>query len=165
MWPVAGDFIHENRRLDPEITRLKNSDSHADAEKEGLRISINGGINDDVKQKVIIELICDPDHTGLDNVTAAASLEDTSRRKRDEGDEKTGDGDKEEDPDPNAGKALQLVSYKPESTGGKSLEDVNVLRLSWRTKYACEGQKGKPDTDRPASKSSHWGFFTWFIIM
>lgn len=167
VWPIAGDFIHDNRPLEPQLARLKSSESHSDSEKEGLRITIKGGINDDVEQKAIIELLCDPAHTGLERRGLAGMAE---------GDEKTadppaGDGEDKPLPDPNAGKALQFVSYKPEPGEGKNAPDVNVLRISWKTKYACEGQKDKPEADKPAvdtppaAKKSGWGFFTWFIIM
>jgi hypothetical protein len=43
----------------------------------------------------------------------------------------------------------------------KDDENVEVLRLEWRTLYACEDYKQKKDAERRA----HWGFFTWFIIM
>lgn len=53
--------------------------------------------------------------------------------------------------------------------GGKVIDGVmslkysgyeeNVLKLEWRTKQACEQQAGGGDG------GSHWGFFTWFIIM
>jgi len=156
--------------LEPQYTRLKDSESHADAEREGIRITISGGINDGIKQKAVVELVCDPNHTGLEchsgNTTKAEGS--NTRRAEDDGKSGKGSGDNEhaEDPqDPNADRPLQLVSYKTESTGGKNAEEISVLRLSWKTKYACENQKGKPDADRSVPASSHWGWFTWFIIM
>jgi hypothetical protein len=45
-----------------------------------------------------------------------------------------------------------------------------VLRLDWRTKYACPttvddtpSKEKDPDTTKPTTK--HWGFLTWLIIM
>lgn len=40
--------------------------------------------------------------------------------------------------------------------------DVDVLRLTWRTKYACEGRSDEGGND---SASAHWGFFTWLVIL
>ena len=72
----------------------------------------------------------------------------------------------EEDNAPDGEKSsLRFVSY------GSSGEDTDVLRLNWLTKYACEdaqnedgdnGDDGKVGKDR---SGSHWGFFTWFLIM
>lgn len=39
----------------------------------------------------------------------------------------------------------------------------DVLKLEWRTKQACEQQTGGDGGDTDGG--SHWGFFTWFIIM
>jgi len=165
VWPIAGDFLHENRPLEPVLARLKSSESHADVEKEGIRISMKGGLHEGVKQKTVIELICDSAQTGLEGLTDGARSSAQNKWKRADGENKTGDT-----PNPNAGKPLQLISYKPEPSGGANSEDIDVLRLSWKTKYACEGQKGKPDESKnksgsSGSQSSHWGFFTWFIIM
>jgi hypothetical protein len=45
--------------------------------------------------------------------------------------------------------------------GYESDTDVDILKLDWYTKYACESQKEEDD----AAKSGQWGFFTWFLIM
>ncbi|RAL59815.1 hypothetical protein DID88_000444 [Monilinia fructigena] len=44
----------------------------------------------------------------------------------------------------------------------KDKGDADILRLTWRTKHACENG---PKDDKEDKKSSHWGFFTWFIIV
>ena len=61
-------------------------------------------------------------------------------QKRDDG---TGEGDE---------KSLKYIDY-----------ESGILKLEWKTKYACEQQldDGGSDTDG----GSHWGFFTWCIIM
>ncbi|KAK3092201.1 type II membrane protein, partial [Teratosphaeriaceae sp. CCFEE 6253] len=79
---------------------------------------------------------------------------------------KRADGKKDEDddedepelPDLDKGKSLQFVSYKPEK------DDIGVLRLTWKTKYACENAEKAPAKD-PAKKTPGWGFFTWFFIV
>jgi hypothetical protein len=44
-----------------------------------------------------------------------------------------------------------------------------ILRLDWRTKYACpttaENPPEKDDPDTGSQDSKHWGFLTWLIIM
>ena len=65
--------------------------------------------------------------------------------------------DDPEDDKQDDGKSLTFVSY------GSIDDKTDVLRLNWRTKYACEDFED--DDDESSSKGSHWGFFTWFIIM
>ena len=48
-------------------------------------------------------------------------------------------------------KSLKYLSY-----------EGDVLKLEWRTKQACEQQAGGGGG---GDGGSHWGFFTWFIIM
>ena len=55
------------------------------------------------------------------------------------------------------GKSIKFVSFKNEGE-----DQTKVLRLNWKTKYACEGAKAAPP---PPKKTSSWGFFTWFLIM
>ncbi len=164
--PIAGDYtLDGGRPLNPRWTRLKNSDSHADANKEGLRLELNGGQypfeGKGQPQKAFVEFICDKDRDGLEG-------DEGDKREKEEGDESEvstrelnhrrdesdddGDHDRGED---NKKKSLRFISYKSDG------EDVGVLRLEWLTKYACEATETAPD----ASKSGRWGFFTWFIIM
>lgn len=168
--PIAGDYVHSGRPLDPQWTRLRNSDSHADSKKEGLRVELNGGKfpfdkKDGVQQKALVEFICDKERTGLEGDEKdgrekedGEAVEDAVKRRatkraKDE-DEKEGDGDEKEDDK----KSLRFISYKPEGEN-----NISVLRMEWRTKYACEGQKR--GEDEPEKSKGHWGFFTWFIIM
>ena len=75
---------------------------------------------------------------------------------RDDTDDKKDDKEK-----PAEDASLQLVSYKSEGGGDN---EFDVLRLQWKTKYACEGMtEHKPSSGNKSS--SHWGFFTWFLIM
>lgn len=129
--------------MDPKLTRLKSSDVDA----EGVRLELHGGRfpfeKDGVKQQAVIELRCDPDRTGLEKAT-----ESWDKRKKREDEDEDGDDDAEEE------NSLRFVSYGV-------VDDVGVLRLDWLTKYACEDYEGDDDSD----SSSHWGFFTWLIIM
>jgi len=135
--PIAGNFETSNgKSLDPKFTRLKSTD----ADKDGLQLELYGGVYGRKKQKAVIEFQCDKDRTGNEGNEAAKS---EALRPRDD--------EKEENPN-----SLTFVSYG--SVEGK--ESMDVLRLNWRTKYACEDA-----ADEPAEKKSGWGFFTWFVLI
>lgn len=186
--PIAGEYTSSHGRpLDPILTRLKGSGSHSDSKKEGVRVELNGGRypfdkSSGREQRAIIEFECDPDRTGLegDERDEREKVDDEVTEKRNiaraEGDEKDGEGDKDgkdgkDDKDGKDGKdgesepvednsSLKLIGYQLEVGEGNSR--IDVLRLNWRTKYACEGKR---DSNAPSKSSSHWGFFTWFLIM
>lgn len=159
--PIAGEFTAthgSNRALDPRWTRLKGSASNQDAEKEGLRLEMNGGKYPDTKNgqphKAIVEFLCDKELTGNEGFEDPKEKRLVGRAEGDEGD----NGDEEVTlPDLDKGKSINFVSFKDEGE-----DKVKVLRLSWKTKYACEGAEAAPP---PPKKSSSWGFFTWFLIM
>lgn len=160
--------------MDAKWERLKASKSHADQGKEGLRIELKGGFRTDAdkktrKQKAIIEFTCDLEKTGLENLWDPEDKydddEEESKMKREEGDKDEKNGEKDEgDENKKANKgydpelsSLKFVSYEADGTDSK----MDVLRLEWVTKHACEGEKEKED----AEQGSHWGVFTWFILM
>lgn len=184
--PIAGNLANSGMGdLEPKTTRLKTSDSAADAKKEGVRIVLHGGkysaSGSPRPQQAIIEMICDKDKTGKEGEwdpkddkyePGPEETEDgpgpaTGERKRADGDE-----DNKDDKDDNDNKgdkdsksehqllkpdsALIFDSYGPLS-GDKN---VDVLRLTWYTKYACEGL---PADEYPSNQ--HWGFFTWLVIL
>ncbi|KZF24090.1 hypothetical protein L228DRAFT_244964 [Xylona heveae TC161] len=184
VYPIAGDFIHESRPLDARVTRLKSSTSDDDADKEGVRLELNGGkfpfsSHSGRKQKAVVEFLCDADRTGLELDEPSSDEKDSKKdeKKDDEEEEKSKRSstaavekaddsqddlpDDDEDDDKNKSNAsLQFVSYGAE-------QDIDVLYLEWRTKYACEGIKNGDDNDnkdQPKQKGS-WGFFTWLIIV
>lgn len=130
---------------------LKNSKSHEDSAKDGLRLEINGGFKKiegkkPRPQKAIIEFLCDKSRSGLENLPHPKNSygEAKEKEKREEEEE---DKDKPKD---DGTPSLEFVRY---DTDGK---DVDVLRLKWMTQYACE-DSGPP--------GEHWGLFTWFLIM
>lgn len=165
--PIAGEFAHTiGGSLDPKWTRLKTSASNADREKEGLRLEMNGGKFEKVKQKAIIEFICKPDAEDERKRRRDELHSSNTEERRDKDEDKDedaddGDDDEEEDrsgevTDDGHGGKLKYISWEPEN------DQTRVLRLQWDTKYACEDAKSSNDAK---SSSGHWGFFTWFIIM
>ncbi|KAF3766050.1 hypothetical protein M406DRAFT_231604, partial [Cryphonectria parasitica EP155] len=183
---IAGDLQNRgvSKGLDVTATRLKTSDSTSDSKKQGVRIRMHGGRHPlqsgGREQRAIVEMLCDPDKTGkegewdtakdgYEQVPVATDPENAARlRRRDEGDE--GDNDDDDDDDdvgdgvetserqllkPDA--ALIFDSYGPLADDG----NVDVLRLTWHTKLACEDH----EEEGGSGKSGHWGFFTWLVIL
>lgn len=153
--PIAGDYIHQGRGWDPKWQLLKNGGSHADAEREGLLIEFNGGrypfddTKKGVQQKAVVEFICDRERTGLEG-------DEEDKRPKEDGDEKDRRRRDEDGGEEKKDRSLKYVSYKNEGEPA-----VGVLRLDWRTKYACEDAVNNPDLHPKGG----WGFFTWFLIM
>ncbi|KAH8599508.1 autophagy-related protein 27-domain-containing protein [Bisporella sp. PMI_857] len=146
--PIAGELADRGGgALDAKWERLKASKANADIDKEGLRVEIHGGFKTENgkkrPQKAIIEFICDKERTGLENLPSPEDQYDEAKDKREEAaaDDKTTP-------------SLQFVGY---ALG----DDLDVLRLNWRTQYACEDSKKEQDQEN----GQHWGFFTWFIIV
>lgn len=150
--PIAGELKEKGGKdLNAKWARLKTSSSHSDSEKEGLRVELNGGFRQletgKRNQKAIIEFVCDKTRSGLEHLyDPEDKYEENVKREEDDG------ADDNEDPN---SPSLRFVRYD------QGEGDVDVLRLSWRTKYACEDWKDQQD----AEKAGHWGFFTWFILM
>ncbi|KAM0714009.1 hypothetical protein Q7P37_010973 [Cladosporium fusiforme] len=161
--PIAGEFIvSHGRALDPRWTRLKGSASNEDAEREGLRLELNGGKypenKEGVPHKAIVEFLCDAELTGNEGFGDAKEKR-VVRRAEGEG-EKEGEGEPDDEitlPDLDKGKSMEFLSFKPEGE-----EKTKVLRLRWKTKYACENAEAPPAAPK---KSNSWGFFTWFLII
>lgn len=143
--PIAGELKEKGGdHIDSKWTRLKTSDSSTDSEKEGLRLTINGGFRKDAdsgktkSQKANIEFLCDKDLEGDENLWNPEDQYDDKFKRQEAGNS-----------------SLTFLKYD------QSNADVDVLHLQWSTKYACESSKQEED----AKKSEHWGFFTWFILM
>lgn len=142
--PIAGvlsDWYGSDGNLDPKPTRLKTADSNADAVREGLRLELHGGVYGDDKrrQRAIVELLCDKERTGLEDSASNGDYEVLDEKKEVQG------------------PSLVFEGYQSHQEGTKE----DTLRLKWYTKYACEDIGGR-DENAP---SSHWGFFTWMLIM
>lgn len=170
--PIAGDLTnHGGSSMEPKYTRLKTSDSGADAKKEGIRLVLHGGIDNVTKRKqqAIVEMVCDKEKTGKEGEwdpkddKYEPGQEETEeeegspaagKRKRADGDEGKDDSSEHQLLKPDS--ALIFDSYGPLSED----KQIDVLRLTWNTKYACEGL---PEDEYPSD--SHWGFFTWLVIL
>ena len=142
--PIAGSYATSTgKNLEPKYTTLE---SIPDSNARGLRIELYGGKYKNQAQRAIIDMTCDPERTGNEQRRRKTKREDDDDKDDDKDEEGKNDG------------SLQFVSYGPEDESNK----LGTLRLSWRTKYACEGA---PDDDENPSASKHWGFFTWFLLM
>jgi hypothetical protein len=53
--------------------------------------------------------------------------------------------------------SLQFVSFE----SGED-EESYVLKLDWKTRYACDTYLRDHEVEKAGG---HWGFFTWLIIM
>lgn len=165
---IAGEYTgSDGRGLNPKYTRLKGSAANSD-DKEGVIVELHGGKYPNQKsgtaQKAIIEFLCDKDVTGnegfgKDAVKVTSTLEATATSVAQYGSMQRREDDDDEPslPDLDEYKNLKFLSYKREG-------DIDVLRLRWKTKFACEGARDNPDPE-DEDKSSGWGFFTWFIIV
>lgn len=152
---IAGDFqTKTGRTLDAKVSRLKGSGSHLDAEREGIRVEFHGGRYPDEKsgrdQSAVVEFECDQSRTGDEE-----SKQQRERKRAEDGDGGEGGKGKEGEGE-EGGKSLQFISYKIE-------EEEEVLRLSWKTKYACESVDLTDDDAVSGSKG--WGFFGWLFIV
>ncbi|KAH6656887.1 autophagy-related protein 27 [Truncatella angustata] len=191
-WAIAGELAqYGGGPLDNEAVYLPTSDSNSDAEKDGVRIIIKGGWHTGSngqkrQQRAIIEFVCDAELEGTEGEWKAEDEyipgdDDTPTERRsltglelldaadEDGGEKEGDGgDKVNKPvqlGDNANQALVFNSYGPLDSD----TNVDILRLTWKTKHACQkrdgdkgGEGGRPGDGKP---SEHWGFFTWIVII
>lgn len=157
-FPIVGLDPLGHGSKDPEITRLKK----IDPDREGLLVKLTGGEyhGPDNKGKkmaagAVIEFVCDPDRSGLEGLVD----EDEMKRRSDA----AVVAEDEDEDDSSRNKSLSFKSF------GKADGDSYVLKLDWRTRYACDEYKrgdGKgDDDDKEDTSGSHWGFFTWMIIM
>ncbi|KAG9256254.1 autophagy-related protein 27 [Emericellopsis atlantica] len=164
-----------------EATRLKTSDSNSDSKKEGVRLVLKGGkhpLSGPNKQRrpqqAVIEFLCDKEKTGLENEWRSEDRYDgddgkkDSKAKRD--DKKDGDENKGDDNDDGTESGVEHQLKKEgaalvwEGYSVNEKKDADVLRLTWYTKHACESREESGD-DGESDNSSHWGFFTWMLII
>ncbi|KAI0133332.1 autophagy-related protein 27 [Hypoxylon sp. NC0597] len=183
--PIAGDLEnHGGGPLDHEVTQFSSSDSDSEA-KKGVRLVMRGGydMTDSGKkrpQRAIIDFVCDAKRNGTegeydpaddkyessdDPLMARASPLLFRAADDDKGDEGDGDGDDKTPKEVQLGidndPSLIFHSYEPLEENS----NVDVLRLTWLSKYACsesddDGSDGSGEKPNP-----HWGFFTWLVIL
>ncbi|KAI0124781.1 autophagy-related protein 27 [Xylariales sp. AK1849] len=174
--PIAGELKEfGGDHLDEQAINLSTSESNEDAKKQGVRLIVKGGwhtVNGQKRpQRAIIEFECDENREGTEgewNPEDQYEPGDDPMRLRSVPDpllyaseDEGGDGDQKPDvPEQLGDKNASLIfnSYGPLDSD----KDVDVLRLTWKTKYACENRADEPSADEP---SKHWGFFTWLVII
>ncbi|KAJ9218273.1 hypothetical protein DTO166G4_139 [Paecilomyces variotii] len=171
-FPIVGLDPMGHGSIDPEITRLKQLDSA----QEGLLVKLSGGeyreepTKPDSKKaaSAVIEFKCDPDRTGLEGLKDVKDDDEKQRRRAmkrdgDDGNDKDNGGDSNDDGDKDgkddkADKSRSLI-FKSFGPGD---DKSYVLKLDWKTKYACDNQVRD---NKGSNSSSHWGFITWLIII
>ncbi|KAE8353335.1 autophagy-related protein 27 [Aspergillus coremiiformis] len=154
-FPIVGLEHLGHGSKDPEITRLNK----LDAAEEGLLVKLSGGtyVDDEGKKKdarAIVKFQCDLERSGLEGLKTANDEkieEERRRRRREEGGDKEQPSDEEKD----RSQSLQFKSF------GKADDDTYVLKLDWKTRYACDHYL----EDKKGDSSGHWGFLTWLIII
>jgi len=165
---TSGDFVVETKRL-------KTSEAKEDEGKEGLRLTLKGPVHQ-VEQKAVITFLCDDKKEGTEGEWENKDDEyEKPGKKQKREDKKDGDDKKDDGSHGYPEKQMKKDDAALIWDGYKAAE--GTLFLTWHTKYACEAQSGgggkdgdkedpkKPDEDAPASESSHWGFFTWLVVL
>lgn len=138
-FPIVGLDHAGAGSKDPKFTRLNAIDENL----QGVRVELGGGEykgdHNDAKAKdasAQIDFQCDPDRSGLEGL----STRDDPMKRRDESDS-------------TRARSLKFKSFD------LTEDDKYLLKLEWKTRYACD------DYQRGKNGSSHWGFFTWMIII
>ncbi|KAK3314769.1 autophagy-related protein 27 [Apodospora peruviana] len=168
---IAGDLLnHGGKAFSYDVKRLSTSESKDDSDKEGVRVTLKGGLYQSREQRAVVEFLCDRNRTGLEGEWDSEDKYEPGQaeEKRRRAEEGGGDGDdKKPPPEDEVGfeerqlkkenAALVWEGYK-RSPDGK----MDTLFLKWHTQYACETGVEQPSADE---ESRHWGFFTWIVIL
>lgn len=168
--------------LDPTKTPLTKA--APDLGKKGLRVTFKGGFNKTEgevrKQMAVLDFVCDPERDGMEGEYDPEDKYESGSKRSSTVDQAMtnpllyraddGEGDDETAPknvqlgienDP----SLVFKSYRP-MVGEPS---VDVLHLQWSSKHVCESSaddgSGEDDGDEQPRGDSHWGFFTWLVIL
>lgn len=149
--PIAGNYLHDGASLDPKWTRLKESSSHDDREKEGLRLEMHGKKYHHFNHMAVVEFLCDADKKKEERRQGLPNL----RLRQEKDDDNAVPHFNQEEDDGNGGR-LKFQSYEEK-------DHMKRLSLEWTTRTACED--AVDDKPEKGSTSGHWGFFTWLIIM
>lgn len=169
--PLAGNLEdHGGGPLDHTAIRLKTADSNEDAKREGVRLVLQGGrypldgpAAERQNQRVIVELLCDPEREGTEGEWLLGEYEDGldgedapapgNATRSDVSLAQDGPLEKQLHLPGQDSPALVFGSYDVHDSTGA----FGTLRLTWYTRYACESAA--------ENNSEHWGFFTWFVIL
>ncbi|KAI1337332.1 autophagy-related protein 27 [Xylariaceae sp. FL0016] len=182
--PIAGELeIHGGGALDPILSPLSKADP--DSGNQGLRVVLQGGYSKTDsgakrKQQAVIDFVCDDKRDGTEGeydpedkyersddplMARAAAANPLAFRAAEDGDNDDGD-------DETPAKEVQLgIEQDPSlkfNSYGPLLDNSNVdsLHLTWYSKHVCNSEAddgSDPDSDK--KPSSHWGFFTWLVIL
>ncbi|KAB5583704.1 autophagy-related protein 27 [Coniochaeta sp. 2T2.1] len=171
--PIAGNLAeHGGKAFDITATRLKSSDSVSDSKKEGVRLEMKGGVYEGREQKAVVELVCDKERTGTEGEWESVDRYDPDgekeKEKREEDKKEEGAGDKKDDEkkgDDEVGWSERQLKKEGAALvweGYNRQDGTDTLQLTWYTKYACESSVPEK---KPEDASSHWGFFTWLVVI
>ncbi|KAK0706766.1 autophagy-related protein 27 [Lasiosphaeria miniovina] len=153
---AGGDYESwEAKRLQPTGGEGGSSDSQ-DKDK-GVQITLKGAaLYQQREQLAVVDFRCNPKLDGTEGEWE--SEDEYVKPSADEGgDDKKppaggGEPEKQRKKD---GAALIWDGYK------RSADDkTDTLYLTWYSKYACEAK-----VEGPGQESSHWGLFTWLVVL
>jgi hypothetical protein len=187
--PLAGELaIHGGGPFDYQVSRLSETDP--DSGNEGLRILMKGGFEEEKgvkrKQQTVIDFVCNKDLDGTeaeyDPEDKYEHIDDTLQARaspllyRSVGARAEDDKDDKDDSTPSQevqlgiekGPSLVFNRYGPSDSD----TNVDVLHLTWSSKYVCQSKAddgsdggGGDEDDGTKKPSSHWGVFTWIVIL
>ena len=147
VFPIMRTYFSDEANFDPTFTRLKTASSNADSKKEGLRLEIGGGKNDEKQpQRAVIEFVCNKDQKAERGLASRGADPEPA-----DGDTSDSEREAARNTDDRAGGQIQFVSYEDDR-----------LRLNWLTPYGCEDAAS---AGKDPSPSGGWGFFSWFFFI
>lgn len=175
--PIAGDlqaaggsdFTFEATLISPSSSK----DDDKSKDRSGLRLVLGGGEapmsepeSQRRPQRAVVDFICDAKRTGLEGEWDEGEDHYEHKRGLDRRDEGGKKATEDEDITKNHqlmkdGAALIFESYGPASSDSK----MDELRLTWYTSAACIDKRDDGSGAGGGDDGSHWGFFTWLIIM
>lgn len=164
MVPIAGDLKGEGGSdLDATWEFLDAvSPPQTEGKENGLRVNIHGGFfgtgEDKRAQMAMVDFLCDKDKTGLENLWEPEADDQYTKRMSGGAQVAKDEDDAEEKKKGTNDKDTPSLRYIKYDTGSG---EADVLHLEWSTKYACKDVRKEPTSQ----DGSHWGFFTWFIVM
>jgi len=160
--PIAGDLEkHGGGQFKWDATRLK---TEGEGKSEGVKLTLKGGVYEQREQRAVVEFRCKKGTSGLDGEWESEDEYTKAKREEDkkDGDKKDEDKKKEGDSTGFPEKQLKKDNAALIWEGYTREGNVDTLFLTWHTEHACD--KAVQDNP-PADESSHWGFFTWLIIL